>query len=63
MRTRNIAMLLLFAGMTLSFYSCTYKGECKCGALSFEGEYDDKDAYQDAKATCQLLDCDWKKTL
>ena len=63
MRTRNVAMLFLFAGMTSSFYSCTYKGECKCGAFTVENEYDNKDDYDDAKASCELLDCEWKKTL
>jgi len=63
MRTRNMAMLFLVAGMISSFYSCSYKGECKCGSIIVEGEYDNKDEYDDAKAACQLLDCDWKKTL
>jgi|GEM_PF-4272051 len=56
-------MLFLVAATTLSLYSCTYKGECKCGTFSYEDEYENKEAYEDAKAACQLLDCEWKKTL
>ena len=63
MKAGKVTILMLLAGMTMSFYSCSYKGECKCGSITIDGEYDNKEDYEDAKAACTLSGCDWKKTL
>lgn len=63
MKKQTFIGILSVTGLLLSFASCTYKGECKCGSVTVEGEYDNKDDYKDAKAACELLDCTWKKKL
>lgn len=62
MKKQTLIFSVLVLGLG-SLVSCTYKGECKCGSITVEGEYDTKDDYKDAKAACELLDCEWRKKL
>lgn len=63
MRKQTFKLAMFVLGIGLMTVSCTYKGECKCGSISVEDEYDNKDDYNDAKAACELMDCEWRKKL
>lgn len=63
MKKQTFTLIALMAVMAISMVSCTYKGECKCGGVTVEDEYDSKEDYDDAKETCEDLGCEWKKVL
>ena len=63
MKKQTWILGLMATAASISFFSCSYKGECKCGSITVEGEYDNKDDYNDAKNVCELADCKWKRKL
>lgn len=63
MKKQTLTLVALIFGLGLTLASCTYKGECKCGSLSIEDEFDNKEDYDDAKAACELANCEWTKKL